>query len=307
MEARFNVFGALGEVAREVVGRGLAPADRALDRMRQALGDASRTVKFLRGRAMFDPRGDDVYVASYPRSGTTWVQVIAHLLVSGADDLEFAHISDVSPWWERSLAHGSDAARRFAAMRGPRLFKTHLHRRWLPAGARTIYVQRDPGDVAVSYYHLYRDYLGFDGDLGAFIDRLIAGEVQYGRWSDHVASWSASPSPGLLRVSYEELRRDPEEPIAAIAGLLGVAATARRVRDIADATRFDRMKRHQDKFDHLGELVRQWGIKPGRFVRRGGTGESRPLIAATQRRRLERSRFTSPPRLPPWKLSSFLH
>lgn len=282
----------------------LGPADRGLDRARALLGDASRTVKFLRGRAAFAPRPGDVFIASYPRSGTTWLQAIAYLVASGSEELDFDHISDVAPWWERSLAYRSDAAARFAAMGSPRIFKTHLHRGWLPPGARAVYVERDPADVAVSYYHLYRDYLGFEGGLEDFVARFIAGEVQYGRWADHVASWAGGP--GVVRLFYEDLRRDPRPAIRQIAALLGVPVSSERVEAVVRATGFERMRAEQRKFDHLGEVGRQLGMRGGRFVRRGAVGESRRLIGEEQQRRL-RTGAARRARPSLWRLPTFLH
>lgn len=295
-----------GAPAAALLRRFLAPADRGLDRARALLGDASRTVKFLRGRAAFEPRADDVFIASYPRSGTTWLQAIAYLVASGAGELDFEHISDVAPWWERSLAYRSDAPERFAALPSPRIFKTHLHRGWLPPRARAVYVVRDPADVAVSYYHLYRDYLGFDGTLEAFVARFIAGEVQYGRWADHVASWRGGGGP-LVRLAYEDLRRDPRPAIRQIARLLDVDVDAERVEAVVRATRFERMRAEQRKFDHLGEVGRQLGVRGGRFVRRGAVGESRHLINERERRRLRAATRPRRARSSLWRLPTFLH
>lgn len=281
----------------------LGPLDRAIDRARAALGDASRTIKFLRGSATFEPRRDDVFVASYPRSGTTWVQAICHALITGAAGFDFDHISEVAPWWERSLAYRDDAPRRFAGLAGPRVFKTHLHPRWLPRQGRAIYIERQPGDVAVSYHYLHRDYLGWDGELDAFVARFEAGELQYGRWADHLAAWN-QPSMPCLRLRYEQLRRDPVPHIQAIAEHLELGVDRRRAEEVAETTSFAKMREQQRKFDHAGEIACQLGLRPGRFVRRGEIGAASDLVDPEQLRRL---RVPATSRLPFWRLPAFLH
>ena len=296
------------QVALSLMDRG----DRALERLSLAVGDASRTVRFMRGRTAFAPRPADVFVASYPRSGTTWTQAIVYLLLSGQDGFGFSHIADVSPWWERSLAWRRDAAAEFDRLPSPRVFKTHLPHRWLPSGARTLYVWRNPEDVALSYYHLYRRYLRFDGPFAEFFYRFLRGEVQYRSWFRHVAGWrraaDADADSRILLLPYEELSADTAGWVARIAEFLQVTVSSARVGEIVRATSLARMKADQDKFDHVGELCRQWGIRAGEFVREGRVGHGRRQLSDGQRAALDqaRTRRVMWPSVE-WRLPAFLH
>jgi len=126
------------------------------EKAEQALADSFRCARFLRGAAAHHARPDDVYISSYPRSGTTWLTLIVHLLRGGG--LEFEHLSRVVPWYERDLALGRATAQDYLQLPGPRVFKSHLPHAWLPRGARYLYVMRDGRDVAVSYYHFYTSH-----------------------------------------------------------------------------------------------------------------------------------------------------
>jgi hypothetical protein len=296
---------AITRAALPILRRG----DQVLDRVAAAVGDASRTVKFLRGRASFEPRADDVFVASYPRSGTTWTQVIVYLLVSGETEFRFAHLSEVSPWWERSLAWRSDAVDELRALPGPRVFKTHLPHGWLPPGARAVYVWRNPEDVAVSYYHLYRQYLRYQGSFADFFARFLRGDVQYGSWFRHMAGWEAQrESPRILFVPYDEMRGDCAAWVARIASFLELEVSAGRIAEIVRQTEFGHMKAAEDKFDHIGELWRQWGVKTGNFLREGRVTRGAGHISDDQRAALERAKVR-PVRYPAieWRLPAFLH
>jgi len=287
----------------------LGAGARTLEKVEGWTQDAARTARFLHGRSTFQPREGDVFVASYPRSGTTWTLAIVHLIVSGARALSFDHLSDVAPWWERSLAYREDAAQTLSALPGGRVFKTHLPRGWLPTGARCLYVWRNPGDVAVSYFHLYRRYLGFDGSFEAFFDRFLQGKLQYRSWFRHLAGWERERSdPRVLWVSYDEMRADPGPWIRRIADFLERPLEAKRVEEVVALTGFDAMKAAQAKFDHLGELVRQLGVREGDFIREGKVGAAATQLTPAQREALETVAQRSPlwPRLE-WRLPAFLH
>src|SRR5215469_18574146 len=49
----------------------------------------------------FVPRPDDIFIATYPRSGTTWMQMLLYQLTSDGK-MDMAHIAQHCPWFERS-------------------------------------------------------------------------------------------------------------------------------------------------------------------------------------------------------------
>ncbi|WP_428262952.1 sulfotransferase domain-containing protein [Haliangium sp.] len=287
----------------------LGGCSSALDRATASLADAARTTKFLRGRLEFDARPDDVFVSSYPRSGTTWTQLIVYLLCTGDHGLGFEHLSQVSPWWERSLAWGNLDADDLARLPGPRIFKSHLPRRWLPRVGRCVYVHRRGEDVALSYYHLYRSHLGFEGSFEQFFERFLAGDLQYGSWFKHVAGWRAQRhDPRVFVLAYEDLKRDPVAHIGRLADFLDLRPSAAEVAEIARSTSFEAMKRNEDKFDHIGELRLGRGIQRGRFLRQGQTGQGRRALSEAQQRAFAaaaRAPLHQPER--EWRIPDFLH
>ena len=109
--------------------------------------------------ARYRGRPSDVFVASFPKSGTTWLQEIVWRVVhretgpeSGAGQtLEYRFpLLDLPSATQVKLAPLHD-------MESPRLIKTHLMYHLLPesvhtSGAKVLYVSRDPRDVCVSYY-----------------------------------------------------------------------------------------------------------------------------------------------------------
>lgn len=294
--------------SRTTLSRMLDGVDGVVSHVADRAADAARVIKFAKERARFIPRTDDLFVASYPRSGTTWTQFILYLLTSDGD-LGFHHLSEVSPWWERSFATGSATAEAFEALPSPRIFKTHLPYRWLPRAGRIVYLIRDGRDVAVSYYHLHRSHLRFDGSFEQFFERFLSGEVQYRSWFKHVAGWERQrDNPRVMFLHYEDMHRDLPGAIARLAAFAGITASRKRVAEIAARSSFEAMKAHEDKFDHIGELVRQRGIQPGAFLRRGQVGKGDTYLTEAQRQQfadLAARNVAHPDH--EWRLAAFLH
>jgi aryl sulfotransferase len=51
--------------------------------------------------AGYQPRGDDIVIATYPKCGTTWMQRIVSMLVFGS--AEPRPVQDMSPWPDMRL------------------------------------------------------------------------------------------------------------------------------------------------------------------------------------------------------------
>ena len=110
----------------------------------------------------------DVFVCSWPKSGTTWMQaIVAHLVAP--DRASWEHVSEVTPFYDAAASWDGTApaaalAARFAA-RGRRCWNTHVPWSLMPRGARYVYVVRDQRDALVSFWHHLRNQRG---DAGTF-------------------------------------------------------------------------------------------------------------------------------------------
>jgi hypothetical protein len=295
-------------VVRQILGqlfrRGAAIANAG----EKALADAHRALGFLRGRTEFAARDDDVYVVSYPRSGTTWMQFMLYRL-AGGNDLEFSHISQVSPWFERSLAIGSMTAADFGRFPSPRIMKSHLPYGWLPRPGRYVYVWRDGYDVALSYFNFYRSHLGYCDDFAAFFQLFLRGDLQYRSWFSHVAGWIAhAGDPRVLIVRYEDLHADRPAVLRRVARHLGMVVSEDRIAQTVAETSFATMKAAESKFDHATALLLERGMAPSAFLRNGRMGEGAATLNLDQRIAFER-RLREAAGPPPRELhlSAFLH
>ncbi len=147
----------------------------------------------------FELRPDDVFICTYPKSGTTWTQQIVNLLRCDGKDPPHSYCHGV-PWLETLALKNPYMASQEAqgwtleslqTAPGPRVFKTHANLQDLPgrshSGAtRVIYVARNPKDVVVSmYYHaLNKKHFKFNGSFSDMFDHFYGGS-----WFNHVLDW----------------------------------------------------------------------------------------------------------------------
>ncbi|HEU4620020.1 MAG TPA: sulfotransferase domain-containing protein [Gammaproteobacteria bacterium] len=233
------------------------------------------------------PEPGDVFVSTYPKCGTTWMQYIVYLIVHRGEPLpDGATLVDAFPHLEEI---GAEAAR---ALPRPRLLKTHLPLPMAPFGrdARYVFVARNPFDCAVSFYYhtqgFVKHYDFAEGTFDDFFECFIAGEVDFGDYFEHLVSWYARRGePNVLVVTYEDMRADPGRALDGVARFRGpehaeaVADLGLRSR-ILEHSSFAAMSRAQGRWSS----ARPAGSAP--FVRKGVVGDWRAHFSSEQARRL---------------------
>jgi hypothetical protein len=199
----------------------------------------------------------DIFICSFPKSGTTWMQNIVFQLLSAermatsasnsnnqnnsnrqtTDELPWEHISqyapfyEIDPHWEETSDQLVPKIQQAHDALGYRLFNTHLRWDMLPKGegAKYIYLVRDGRDVLTSFYHhmtnQHPEDGGFEGDFEAFFQGFLDGTVAYGKWSHHLFSWiphiqNKATSSQILLVRYEDLKQNLSDQVLRIADFL---------------------------------------------------------------------------------------
>jgi peroxiredoxin len=230
----------------------------------------------------FVPRPNDIFIVTYPRSGTTWMQMILYQLTTDGS-MDVPHIAERCPWFERSTRSGCG----FENLAGPRIFKSHLSYRAIPKGpGRYIYVARNGQDVAISYFNLYRNYNQYEGTFDEFFQRFMRGKLHYGSWFDHVEGWRKHRHDlNILFLSYEELTRDLEGCIRRISAFCQINVPEEKLPRIVERCSFEFMKQHEKKFDPALEMLWENGTQLDSFLRVGRAGEGARELSKEQRTR----------------------
>ncbi|MBP6725147.1 MAG: sulfotransferase domain-containing protein, partial [Halioglobus sp.] len=122
---------------------GLAASGRATTL--EALGSLLQSMTTAEGVARglgHKLQATDIVITPFGKSGTTWLQQMAHTLRTRGD-MDFDDISRVCPWIETSTDLGIDLELEQKAR--PRVFKSHLDADRVPKGGRYINACRNPG------------------------------------------------------------------------------------------------------------------------------------------------------------------
>ena len=236
----------------------------------------------------------DVFIASYPKSGTTWLQAIVFELASLGTDVALDHISNFTPFLEADRTWTPDgeiaepAASHQAAL-GWRGFNTHLLHRHLPTGEkmRILYVIRDAADACASMWHHFSHMApadgGFEGDLAAFHEQWLAGKIAFGTWRAHVGGWllAAQSDPRVLLLSYEAMKDDAAASVRRVAAHLAVDLTDEQLAAIVERTSFASMKANAARY-HPTSV--EWLDKGDgfAFIRKGTVGDAAECLTPAQ-------------------------
>jgi aryl sulfotransferase len=211
-------------------------------------------------------RPDDVIVATPPKSGTTWLQTIIALLLSGDPKVE-PELAVKMPWVDIRMREIDEVAARIEAMTARRCLKSHTPLDGLPLGDTAQYfcVFRHPLDAHFSYRaHMrniampwfggwfpeddpdgvtFRRFLdggpeGFDGDamaLAHILRHYEAARAQAGR-------------PNVTLLHYADMRRDLPGTFALVAETLGIAHPPHVMEALIAVAGFEHMKANASRY-----------------------------------------------------------
>ncbi|MCP4386364.1 MAG: sulfotransferase domain-containing protein [Hyphomicrobiales bacterium] len=266
-----------------------------------------------------DPRGI-VWIASYPKSGNTWVRVFLHHLLRLAngrpledhDIDELARTSSAAAGrvelYERFLGKPPLYAdpRAIAEVR-PRVqqamveeagriiyVKTHsfLGRVFdqplinLKVSAGGLYIVRNPLDVAVSL----SSHLGVSIDaaiksLSVTLNASIASQDRapeiWGSWSENVGSWTTDIPPVILVVRYEDLLADARSRFGDVVRHLRLDVTDDQIDEAVALSSFDRLQAMESTGGFLERLSENVP-----FFREGRADQWREVLSPEQVERI---------------------
>ncbi|XP_053373148.1 sulfotransferase 1A1-like [Mercenaria mercenaria] len=248
-----------------------------------------------------DIQDDDVWICTYPRSGTTMTCELVYLIQT----LDFATAKSVQLELRVPVLETKDD--RFPYYKGlqhlkdlpfPRMIKSHLPSFLLPeqlqnGKGKIIYIYRNPKDVATSYFRLLQwwDQIGEDpNSFNEFVDNFVNGKVLFNSWSKHVLGyWDKRCDRNVLLLTYEEVVRDMPSAIRKIAEFLGRSLTNEDVTKIADHCHVDNMRNNRMvNLAYWRDIRHVNDDAEGRFINKGVAGAWHDVLTPEQSQKIDR-------------------
>ncbi|GJQ87475.1 hypothetical protein Trydic_g19236 [Trypoxylus dichotomus] len=241
----------------------------------------------------FEIRDDDIWVASFPRSGTTWTQEMVWLMVNNCNyegakeplDLRYGFIELLtlvpSMFDERGFTVQDPIAMLNNTVGRRRFVKTHLPWELLPLQIRNgtkkpkiIYIMRNIKDVVVSWFHhnniLEDEYI----ELDIFFDRFITDNHVYSPyWKNICGFWNKRHLSNILLLQYEDMIRDLSSVIHRTASFLDTKVPEKEMGKLLRHLNFAEMKNNKAvNMEPMMELLNRDIDDRTRFIRKGKVG-----------------------------------
>ncbi len=244
------------------------------------------------------------WLASYPKSGNTWLRIFLTNLIANADkpvdinDLHIKSIKDTIRDVESTLQLQGEHITHEELQR----LRTEAYQQWardaqeqmfikmhdanilnaddtpiIPpeATSKVIYLARNPLDVAESFANhnnaLVEQTVKNMGDSQFSITTKddISGrsfEQSLLSWSEHVDSWLNDPELDVMLLRYEDLKTNPEEFFAKAVQFLELPYSDDDVAKAVEFSQFDRVKEQETEQGFRERLT-----QGGDFFRQGET------------------------------------
>jgi hypothetical protein len=247
-----------------------------------------------------------VWLASYPKSGNTWLRAfLANYFIDASQPVSINEMQKIS-FGDSSAPAYADLGRCNPAMLGPNqisvLRERHLERvsrngqinfvkthnahirvggRWLIPARLTraaVYIIRDPRDMVLSY----ADHFDLDPAAAATVIASAGNRVPtnsrtvmqfLGNWSDHVRSWSRAKDFPVLMLRYEDMLADAQAQFERVLRLIGAPIDAAA---LDQATRFSSFNVLAAQEQAAG--FREKGGTQKQFFRKGISGQWRDAL-----------------------------
>ncbi|XP_067668060.1 sulfotransferase 1C2-like [Haliotis asinina] len=242
-------------------------------------------------------REDDVFLCTYPKSGTHWTWEIINMIVAGK--------AEYAKHWKNSAALEYRSEEGLEELASPRIIQTHLLPGHMPEllwtrRCKVVYVQRNPKDCAVSYFcqmsqQVFEgspsEQMTYTGSWDEFFRFFIAGSVPYGSIFHHVEKWGNVPAMHkgfeICHVQYEDMKQDCVAQVRKIAEYLDRPLPESTYQEIADACSFENLKiaceKTKDQTFH-----KPWRDGASGYFRKGQTGDWKNWFTVAQSEEFDR-------------------
>ncbi|KAF8005643.1 hypothetical protein BT93_K0047 [Corymbia citriodora subsp. variegata] len=269
-------------------------------------------------RSRFQPRDDDVLLASSMKTGSAWLKALCFCILTSKKRKQGRENGNITvgtkqedqpedPLTVKHLAHYAKTLEiriytenpppDLSVMESPRLFHTHLPYSALPESIKAspckiVYITRNPKDTLVSLWHFFNHLRSSEQGPFPFkraFESFCDGVCLFGPFFDHVLEYyraSLETPEKVLFLKYEDLKRDPRGQVKRLSSFLGqqLEEDEGEVEDIVWRCSLERLKSLEvnrngvDPWVHFPNSV---------FFRKGAVGDWKSMFTAEMARRLD--------------------
>jgi aryl sulfotransferase len=254
----------------------------------------------------YEPRDDDIIIATSYKAGTTWAQaILAHLLFPSGDLP--AGPAEMSPWLDFRLSPLEGSLNNLNSQEHRRFIKTHLPLDGMLYDERLkyVYVARDARDVFMSlwnhYSHMTDDFItlmnllpGRVGDefpappddihefwqnwmTRSWFDWESDGWPYWSHLSNVQSYWDFRERPNIQLIHYSDLLADTEGEIRRLAAFLEIDVPEAAWPGIVKAVSFQEMKKNGERYAPAGGAHWKGGAQT--FLNKGTNGRWRDVLS----------------------------
>jgi aryl sulfotransferase len=244
-------------------------------------------------------RDDDIVIATYAKSGTTWLQqIVSQLIFDGKENLPTA---EMSPWVDLRVPPKEVKLPMIEAQEHRRFLKKHLPVDALVFSekAKYIYIGRDARDVMWSMHnhHLTANAMWYDAlnntpervgpEIGKPIENVAAyfehwldndGAPFWPFWENVRSWWEIRDLPNVKLIHFADLKRDLPGQVRVIADFLDIQVSDSLMEKVLLHCSFDYMKENATASVPLGGAFWDGGAKT--FIHKGQNGRWKDELSA---------------------------
>lgn len=238
-----------------------------------------------------------VWLASYPKSGNTWVRFLFTNLIHGPFETS-GTIFDVTPVLERGIKTTLLRDDRINAIKTHHMFSPELPLQ--PQTKGVVYIVRDPFDVMMSnlnYFFISAGVKATD-DVQQIANQYVSAYLQsggdprwmeqnYGSWAEHVDSWvNNSAGWPVLVLRYEDLLADTAGELGRACAFMELDVTDDDIAGAVERSSFTSMRTMEEREIRekipgmfYSEAIRKYGDQGFRFMNKGLKGTARNAVS----------------------------
>nr|GEV15320.1 cytosolic sulfotransferase 5-like [Tanacetum cinerariifolium] len=247
----------------------------------------------------FKSQPTDIVLASFMRSGTTWLKALMFSIANRDHHTFSDHFllkntpQFIFPFIDIESYPFSD----FTSLLTPRLFATHFAHTLLPqcmTACKLVYVCRDPKDVLISKW-IFMNKLRSKNlpplTLKEAFELFCRGVSEYGPFWEHVLSyWRASiETPDkILFLKYEDMKEQPEVVLRNLAPFTVEEENKLVVDEIVKLCSFEFLSNLDVNKNGVSKLKDFFELENKAFFRKGETGDWKNYLSEEMKEQIDR-------------------